>query len=181
MKETIFVPSKELLRERLDYNPESGALTWKIRNRDSFDKDVSHKIWNSRLAGMPAFTCVNSSGYYQGSINNKLFYAHRVIWKWMTGSDPVQIDHINGDRLDNKWNNLRSVTDAGNKKNQGFRSDNRSGETGVYFLKRTGRWYSRVAKRHLGYFSSLEEAKVARDAVLLEEGYHPNHGLANKS
>ena len=83
-----------------------------------------------------------------GMINSKPYKAHRVIWKMVYGSDPHYIDHINGDRTDNRISNLRSVTKAQNNRNKRLRSDNKSGVTGVHWYNPRNKW--RVDVRYNG-------------------------------
>ena len=105
--------SIEYLREALDYNPETGVLTWKVRPLRHFkDKRATASI-NTRLAGKPAFTAVQSAGYLCGNIEKRQYLAHRVIWAWYHGEWPPEdmvIDHVNMDKTDNRIINLELVT-----------------------------------------------------------------------
>ncbi len=98
------------------------------------------------------------------------------------GEPSGEIDHINGDRTDNRICNLRDVTSAGNSCNRRRQDRNTSGVTGVAWDKRASRWQARIGlngkQKYLGYFDSLDEAVAARKAAELELGFHPNHGRA---
>lgn len=167
------LPSKEEICGLLDYNPETGLLHWKQR------ADVP-KEWNSRFAGKQAFTSDDGSGYRVGAINNKNTRAHRVIWKMVHGTEPEQIDHINGNRADNRIANLRAVVNAHNGRNQKLRISNSSGIMGVSFCKRAGKWRARITvngkDKHLGIFKSYSEAVSARLSAEALHGFHENHG-----
>jgi hypothetical protein len=90
------------------------------------------------------------------------------------------IDHINGDRSDNRITNLRSVSHSGNTKNAKRRGDNLSGMTGVSFFRPKGTWRARINHNGetilLGYFRTYEEAVAARKAAEKIYEYHENHG-----
>jgi hypothetical protein len=112
---------------------------------------------------------VNANGYLLVGIKIgervQLFYAQRLIWKWMTGQDPVdQIDHADGDKLNNCWSNLRSASRGQNLYNSKLRSDNPSGVKGVR-LTRDGRWLARITvngeQLYLGLYDSIELAAKA--------------------
>jgi hypothetical protein len=163
---TIPLPSQEELRKLLDYDPETGKLIWKRRKCDS-------PTWNIRFAGKPALT-IEKRGYFTGSIWGVKYMTHRIIWKWMTGDDPAEIDHINGNGLDNRWANLRSVDRLANARNMPKRRENKSGYCGVYFAQ--GKWQARILRKTIGTFSSREDAIAARKAAERELGFHPNHG-----
>lgn len=98
--------------------------------------------------------------------NKTLYLLHRVV---MNAPDGVKVDHINGDGLDNRKENLRMCTNSENAWNRRKNKDNTSGFTGVNWNKLKQRWMSRVqanGKRiHIGYFDSIEEAVTARDEV----------------
>lgn len=91
---------------------------------------------------------------------------HRAIMMPATG---LTVDHINGDRLDNRKENLRSVTKADNNLNLGMRSDNTSGYKGVHYFKRHQRWTAAIRVRGrryaLGYFDTAEAASQAYEAA----------------
>ena len=98
------LPSQESLKQRLDYNPETGVLTW------AYSKPG---ITKGKVVGHP-----NKRGSCQVMLDRKSYQAHRIIWKWMTGEDPPNlIDHINHNPHDNRWENLRLATHAENSRN----------------------------------------------------------------
>jgi HNH endonuclease/AP2 domain len=99
----------------------------------------------------------------------------------MTGHLPtLEIDHINGDRDDNRWINLRQVTASVNMKNLPLPRTNKSGTPGVIWHKRDEKWQAsiKVDRRtvHLGYFESKQDAIAARKVAERQYGFHPNHG-----
>lgn len=177
----------ELAIRFLRYEPQTGRLFWKERSPELFaagntSKESVCKTWNKRFAGKEAFTASNT-GYRYGAIFAQLYLAHRVIWLMVHKAWPEdQIDHINGDRADNRIKNLRAVTNRQNCKNQCARSDNSTGVTGVYWFKRDSRWVSSITSDgktvHLGYFDSFEDAVNARKIAEAQLGFHANHGRA---
>jgi len=169
------LPDQSYLLERLDYNLETGVLTWRAKKAARFG-------WNKLYSGNPAFNTVNHHGYCVGKLDCVEYSAHRIIWKLVYGQDPEYIDHINGNPADNRLSNLRNVSIVNNNRNTALPSNNKSGVIGVSFFKKHGAWradiYVAGKQKHLGRFSSFEDAVAARKAAEREYGYHPNHGRA---
>jgi hypothetical protein len=170
------LPTPQYLRKVLDYDPDTGILTWKERTKDMFSQGNRRHSWNSRWAGQVAFR-KSDFGYMRGSVNGRKVLAHRVIWAMHHGEWPRgQIDHINGDRSDNRIENLREVDAAGNARNHPMHRNNTSGEVGVTWNALRKKWMVRAGKRFVGYFTDLEKAAEARRAAAIEMGFHENHG-----
>jgi hypothetical protein len=160
------------LRQLVEYDPETGKLTWKPR--------AGNPRFNNRLAGKPAFA-QPSDGYLTGHINRKNYKAHRIAWAVAYGEWPNgDLDHINGDRSDNRIENLRVVDVAENARNLRLSRLNTSGVTGVSWFARDSKWWAKitVSRRviHLGFFNNLSDAAAARRAAELAYGFHENHG-----
>ena len=175
------LPTPETLRKLLSYDPDTGLLTWKRRPIEMFATDRAGNSWNTRYCGKPAFAADNGRGYRRGAIFDKHYLAHRVVCAIYHGTWPADhIDHINGDKLDNRIANLRDVTHAENMQNMATRIDNTSGRIGVSWNGIKGKWHSRIRAhgkdRHIGYFTDIEDAIAARAAAEVKYGYHPNHG-----
>jgi hypothetical protein len=163
-------PTPHFLRQILDYNPDTGLLTWKPRTPDMFkcsrrSPEWACNAWNKKNAGRIA-SSTHSMGYVQIGINGKDFLAHRVSWAIMTGSWPsAMVDHKDLNRKNNAWGNLREATDSDNKANAKGHSDSKSGIKGVHWYKQTQKWQVQIkalGKRyHIGYFKDIEEAKNA--------------------
>lgn len=167
----IDLPSPEVLRQLLRYDPETGGLIWRPRGIAS---------WDARWADKPAFTA-SSNGYRVGHLHCRLIMAHRVIWAIAHGAWPAfDIDHINGDRSDNRLVNLRSVTRQENLRNSKVARHNTSGVRGVSRATGGKKWKACIGAGnrtiHLGRFDSFEEAVAARRMAEIAHGYHPNHG-----
>jgi hypothetical protein len=175
----------EYLRDCLSYNPENGALTWKERPARHFTngpKDASHMaaIWNAKHAGKPAFSGVGNHGYRTSCLGGVRMSAHRVAWVLHYGEWPKgEIDHVNGDRTDNRITNLRDVSRSENARNLSVKSGKMRG---VYWYSPTSRWVAKLHHKgrmlHLGYFKDKSEAIAARRAAEREHGFHENHGRA---
>ncbi len=179
------LPPPELLRKVLRHEPETGKLFWMPRTPDMFntgkrDVEKSCKIWNSCWSGAEALKSP-AHGYFIGSIFGKIKYAHRVIWAIHYGSWPSgQIDHINGDGMDNLLVNLRDVSMQDNNRNKRINVNNTSGHLGVVWNKSGAVWHSRIKVLgkfvHLGSFHRKEDAIDARKSAEAEYGFHKNHG-----
>lgn len=173
------LPDKEYLWKVLDYDPESGLFTWKAKPLSAFKTKRGFSTWNTRFAGRPAMTVRDGQGYLRGRIDYIAYPAHRIAWRMMTGEIPVEIDHINGVRDDNRFENLRSVTLAENRKNMKISKYNRSGISGVAPCH-GGKWSAKIKVNNqsiwLGAYPTKDEAIAARIAAERVAGFHPNHG-----
>lgn len=167
------------LKSLLDYDANTGLLTWKTRSSYWFNetssqsKEQSAAAWNSRYAGKPALNNINKDGYRQGSILNKGYLAHRIVWFYMTGEWPKnKIDHKNNCRSDNKWTNLREATNSQNGSNSIISKNNLSGYKGVYWNKKDKRWFSQITHNrktiNLGRFKNKEDAAIAYNFAAIE-------------
>lgn len=174
------LPTPEELCQLLRYEPETGKLFWRDRPSSSFPTEGHARRWNGLWAGKEALASVSSHGYLRGKIWGRQVNSHSAIWAIIYGEWPAEVDHINGDRADNRLVNLRSVSRSENLKNCGIRRDNTSGVVGVSWDKRKGRWSASIftagKRRHLGYFDSAADAKAVRARAAKEYGFHPNHG-----
>lgn len=144
--------------------------------------------WNSTLANLEAgheFTTSAGTQSKQVRINNKMYYVHRIIYKLCTGLEPDIIDHINGNPVDNRIENLRSVSNAENSRNASVNINNTSGVSGVSWSKSRGKWeayiWDKCKKINLGRYEHLEEAVAARTLAESELNYHENHGRSKPS
>lgn len=181
------LPAPEMVRQLLAYEPDTGKLYWRERPvsrfeaRGRYPREHGAKVWNARWAGREAFTATAKEGYKVGAIDFCTMRAHRVIWALVHGAwPPEQVDHINGDRSDNRLANLRLVSDQQNKMNAKRRADNPSGVTGVYWWPQSRKWRvqirARGSRRHVGMFDTFEQAVAARKLAEVEMGFHENHG-----
>lgn len=181
----------EILRfvRLFDWDSRTGQLWWKPRTSDMFTyegkypKEGMTASWNKRLAGKEAFTAIGNNGYKVGAVFNKSYLAHRVLWFLEYGWWPeVFLDHINGDRVDNRLVNLRPVTSGESVKNQKLRATSKSGQHGVTWRKDTGKWHSRISVDRkiiiLGDYENLDEAIEIRKQAEVAYGFHKNHGRA---
>jgi len=141
------------LKRLLDYDPLTGIFTAKI------DRG------NLKVGGQQGSLTLD--GYLELRIHDKLYKAHRLAWLWVYGYFPENlIDHKNGDKLDNRIDNLRETTKACNSQNSKIYCTNTTGYKGVCYHKRTGRWLSQVHFKgrgiYIGAFDSSIEAALAR-------------------
>jgi hypothetical protein len=103
------LPSQEELNERFSYDKETGVLTFKKHN---------YKSYEGKAAGYK-----QKNGYIVVNYQGKKYRAHRIIWMMMTGEDPKEltIDHKDGDKSNNAWNNLRIANHSQQQHNKRFR------------------------------------------------------------
>ena len=139
----------KLVQQCLSYDPSTGVVAWRVR--------LSPSTQVGKEAGAP-----DGSGYRRIGIHHKQFRAHQAAWAIMTGEWPTgQVDHKNGDRSDNRWCNLRLVTQSINSQNlHRARSDNRSGFLGVH--RHGPNWAAVIhfngKRTRLGSYPTPEEA-----------------------
>lgn len=138
-------------------------------------------LWNTKYAGKAAFNSLDGSGYRSGGIFNRTFRAHRVAWALAHGEWPRGfLDHINGDKTDNRLANLRDVTRLENARNMPRPKNNTSGVLGVSWSKSHGKWAARIKvegrKLSAGHFDKFEDACAARRAANVTFGFNENHG-----
>lgn len=175
------LPEPELLRKLLQYDPETGKLFWRQRPLEMFPCEQAGNTWNSKHAGIEAFITPDSKGYMTGKIFDRRYKAHRVIWVMVNDEWPRnQIDHINGNRTDNRIANLRHVTSQENARNSKRSKRNTTGVSGVSYrpLAKVYVAQIRVNKKslYLGAYSDLDDARKARKMAERKYGFHPNHG-----
>lgn len=149
------------LRELLECDADTGRLVWKPRATKMFKSERARNAWNSKNAGKEAFTAKMKNGYRTGRIHDRQYYAHRVAFAILTGRWPEgDIDHVNGDRADNRACNLRQATRSQNNMNRVV-DGTRQHEN--------GRWSARIkvdgVERYLGRFDTRQDALSARKAA----------------
>lgn len=140
------------LKEHFDYDPVSGVIT--------------------RLSTGAPTGSRNGNNYLCLRIAGKTYQAHRMAVALMTGSWPPRsmvVDHRNGDRMDNRWTNLRVITQSQNLLNRRLGINNKSGRKGVCWNKASKGWevgFKRGGKKfHVGIFDDLDEAAEAYQAA----------------
>lgn len=146
------IPAHEMSQYIL-YNPETGVIR---RARTSGTKG---QFKAGEIAGS-----LNSQGYWSVKINGRTYSAHRIAWAIIKGKWPeFEMDHVNGNRGDNRWSNLRECTKSQNQWNTGLNRKNSSGFKGVF--KHKDQWRACIAhnkkRMHLGLFSTPELAGAA--------------------
>jgi hypothetical protein len=164
------LPSIDRLEKLLICDAQNGKLFWRARSEEEFEgksrpAEWCCRVWNARYAGKEAFTAVNNRGYNFGSFDRDQYLAHRVIWKMHTRKDPPTLDHVNGDRVDNRIENLREASAEENMRNRKNISANRY--KGVH-QKSSQHWCAVIGKDKIYGFSSDVEAARAYDAEALK-------------
>ena len=150
------------LKKFLNYDPETGVFIRIAVPRPQVECYI----------GKPA-GYLTDNGYWVIAVEHKRnrHRAHRLAWLYMTGEWPKgDIDHINGDRLDNRWANLREATRSQNLGNSRMPSTNKSGFKGVSFDKRRGKLLAQITldgvHYHLGRYDEIEDAMQAYRSAL---------------
>jgi hypothetical protein len=146
--------SQSRLHSLLHYDPDEGLFRWIVSKQG---------VTIGQVAGSPV-----KAGYSRIHLEGKLYQTSHLVFLYMTGSFPTEdqeVDHIDRNPRNDKWNNLRLVNKFQNRWNRGTHRNNTSGIKGVRQIH-NGRWkaYIRVNGKglHLGYFDTLEEAAIIR-------------------
>ena len=178
----LLMPPVEILNQLFIYDSETGSL---FRKYSILEGEIE----------TPRLVETLDNGYLRVRITDSfgkavLYQVHRIAYYMHSGIDPLgnQIDHINGLTTDNRFENLRIVTNTVNSRNKKMRNNNTSGFTGVYWYKRDRKWQARIKinnkYKHLGCFDTIEEAIAARESAIIEfnrnnplQAYSERHGL----
>jgi len=143
----------ERLRQVLDYDPATGMLRWR--------ETLSNRATAGTIAGT-----FNGHGYRRIKLDGRDYKAHRLAWLYQTGEwPPDQIDHIDLDKSNNRFDNLRLATGSQNQHNRGVPENNTSGHKGICWHKGGRKWLADIRhngkKIYLGLFDTLDEAAAA--------------------
>lgn len=154
--------TKDFLDKMLRYDSETGLFTWLIGGGCA------------KTGSIAGSTC--GYGYTVISIKKRVYKAHRLAWLTTYGVFPSdEIDHINGDKKDNRLANLREVDGAANRQNAAMSRCNTSGFSGAVLNKKTGRYMAQIKvgnkSRYLGTFDTPQEAHEAYIAA--KKQLHP--------
>lgn len=144
MKPKKITVTQEFLKEVFEYK--DGKLFWKKR--------ISIRCVLGKEAGD-----VKDHGYRHVGVSKKRYLAHRLIYFMFYGEQPQEIDHIDGNRDNNKIENLRSVTRSQNNMNSKMNRRNKTGHKGV--RKNIHKWVASLGQKHIGSFDTKEEASEA--------------------
>lgn len=161
--------TQDRLKELFEYLPGSGDM---VRIK---------AVPGTRIGDKASYIAHN--GYMKLTIDRKSYPVHRLAFLYMTGQYPesgVDVDHIDHNRANNKWSNIRLVSRQENMRNAKRSKANKSGYTGVGWCKQQSQWYASImiSGRHkkIGRFDSLIDAVAARIRANKLYGFHHNHG-----
>lgn len=147
------------------YEPSTGRLLWKV-------KRPGPKTQVGQEAGT-----VKADGRYRSFVLfHKRYYTHRVIWELVNGPIPAGlcIDHLDGNGLNNRLENLRVTTLSGNQRNRRAQKNNRTGQLGVHHDAKGTGFTVICAGKYIGHFMRLGPAIAARKAAEAAHGYQSN-------
>lgn len=147
--------TQQMLRDRFDYA--DGKFTWRINFCRARPGDVAQGS-------------ICKDGYARIKIAQKTMLMHRAVFLYHNGYIPKYIDHIDGNRANNRIENLRPATQAQNNMNSRTRIDNRSsGRRGVTKHQRSGKWRVRCyidgKEKSFGIYEDIELAELVAEEV----------------
>jgi hypothetical protein len=134
-KQNYPLPSQWQLLQQFHVNPQTGDLYFTdLASLTKHVKGTGARNYN--------FALINTlvAGRKTIAINGYNYYQHRIIFKMMTGSEPHQVDHINGDPTDNRPCNLRAATQSQNQHNRKLNANSRSGYKNVHWSAKRKKW-----------------------------------------
>ncbi|NDC49514.1 MAG: HNH endonuclease [Micrococcales bacterium] len=146
-------PTQEYLKAIFEYNPVDGVVRWNICR--------SNMVKGARAG------CINKSGYIVVTVDSKTYRLTRLIWIYMFGHipDDFHVDHINGNKIDNRLCNLRLVTNKQNQENRPAPRNTSSGYRGVTWHKACSKWMARIChhgkRETIGFFETADDAYSA--------------------
>lgn len=147
--------TSEQLRKLLDYDLETGVFTWRV-NRG--------KARVGRIAGTK-----HNRGYLTVVLDQKVYLLHRLAWFWVHDAWPIEIDHRDRVKTNNRIDNLRQATRQQNLRNTGLQKSNTSGIVGVSWHKRRKKWRAMITIdskfKELGFFDAISDAAFAREVA----------------
>jgi hypothetical protein len=156
------------LHHLVHYNPHTGKMVW------------NNPLPHSRPKSGELVGGINNDGYRSVMIKQKLYLVHRLVFLYMTGQVPHFVDHIDRERTNNKWENLRPATSMSNAKNHTKRSNNKSGVTGVCWDNTNKKWMASIYDNRkpifLGHFSDFFEAVCVRRSAETKYNYSRGNG-----
>lgn len=165
---------QETLKRMLHYDSGSGVFTW---IDSECPRGLNGKIAGSiKKHGATSYVTINLTSREGGG----MLKAHRLAWLYVYGEWPIgEIDHQDGNGLNNSIGNLVDSTHIGNCRNMKRSKINTSGYTGVGITK-YGKWMAYIngdnGREFLGCFAEKTDAVKARQAAEIKYNYHPNHG-----
>lgn len=163
-----------------EYDKENGRLFWKRRPLSDFKSVRACNVWNGRLVGKEVGSINN--GYRSFNTDGENYRTHRVIWFIETGEWPDEVDHDDGDTLNNRFANLKNGDHAQNMLNKRAYRTNKSSVPGVMWEKGKGLWVARIPVngklKTLGRSKDINKVIALRKRAELQLGYNANHGRA---
>ncbi len=158
------------LKNSLSYDEFTGLFTW-----------ISVSPFGKYKKGDIAGSFDKGNGYIRIGLNLESYSAHRLAWLYVHGEIPCIIDHIDGDRTNNRIANLSNGTKLSNSRNQKRNKNNKSGVSGVHWNSNRSKWYATVSvfgkREFIGSFSELDDAISARLNINKKYGFSSTHGV----
>lgn len=164
----------ERANELFRYDPKSGKIYRRVsRGNAKAGDEAGHVVQEAKMR----------TSYRLIQVDGTQYKAHRLAWLLHHGEWPKHdIDHIDGDGLNNRISNLRDVPVSINRRNSRMQRNNTSGVTGVYWNKKLGKWRAQVRVdgklKELGCFTDIADAEAIVREFRAKHGFTDRHGEA---
>lgn len=161
------MPSRERLDELLHFNPDTGEITWKVNRKRGRAGNIAGDIFISR-----------DKKYRRIQIDGFRYLAHRLARFYYYGDQPIEVDHANGNGLDNRKENLRPSNREHNQKNCKMQKNNSSGVIGVRYNKRAKLWIAEYGSNKLrNKHATRKSFKDFFEAVCCRKSWENQYGM----
>lgn len=162
------LPSRERLDELLDFNAETGEIRWKVNQGTAKSGDIAGNILNK----------TNNKQYRQIKIDGSLYSAHRLARFYYYGDQPIEVDHANGNGLDNRKENLRASNRKHNANNCKIFKNNTSGVIGVCYHKQRKLWVAQYGNREFqNKHNTRKTFKTFEEAIAQRKAWEDEYGM----
>ena len=155
-----------LIQERFRYDPLTGKVFYRERKLDN-NASPRHKQWNTRFANKEVKGWINE-GYIRISLDDKEIYLHQVAFACVKGFIPIEVDHEDLDKTNNRWENLREADRLTNSTNNFQRRNNKTGLKGVSWSKWNNKWRMDIQHNKIKYHSFHDTKEEAYNEYCLK-------------
>ena len=174
------ITRKDLLKT-ISYNPDTGLFLWNSRSGGTRGDNVFNALYAGKHAGNIVKVSRSKTSYMTIKVFGVTYKSHRLAFILMGCDLPEQVDHINHNGLDNRWENLRASNSSDNSKNLPIQKSNKTGVVGVNWHKSARKWQARAVDNNgkridLGRYDDFDRAVSVRKEYEIKFNYYEHRG-----